>query len=69
MKEGSYNDALSNALALVNNADKSLSKDALNNARNIAWYKLGDKTNGAEYFRQILFAVFGSVPIGFVSCH
>lgn len=62
VKEGNYKDAMSNAIALVGNTDKSLSKDALYNAGNIAWYRLGDKSAGREYFRKLI-AAFPDDPL------
>lgn len=54
VKAGSYKDAIDNAIALVEDQDKMISKKALYDAGNIAWYRLADRTGGERYFRQLI---------------
>ncbi len=49
VREGSYEDALKEALKLTNNPDRAIMKDALYNAGNILWYRLGEMETGKSY--------------------
>ena len=62
VKEGSYKDALNEALALINDQDKSIVKDALYNAGNILWYKFGDRETGKSYLTRLI-AEFPDDPL------
>jgi tetratricopeptide (TPR) repeat protein len=53
VKEGSYEEALGNAVSLMNDPNKSFVKDALYNAGNILWYKLGDRETGKSYLTRL----------------
>ena len=62
VREASYDEALSLALSLVANQDRSLAKHALYNAANIAWYRLNDKQTGEDHFRRLI-AEFPNDPL------
>lgn len=54
LKEGKHQEALENAIALIDNSDKIIAKQALFDAGNIAWYFLNDRTSGEGYFRKLV---------------
>lgn len=62
VKAGSYKEAFDNAVSLVGNPDKMISKRALYDAGSIAWYRQVDKTTGEKYLRQLI-AEFPGDPL------